>query len=143
MSYITIASCPVCGAVFDVVQHAGPEMGAMSGAMLIGPERRAHARVSPSCRIHPDWIIGWKMQTHEANYFDQIAELLAKSKRTPEPKTGYWTVASMIECLRKYPQGAVILGVFETLAIRSGLKVASDNDADPTKATTVYIEVLE
>jgi hypothetical protein len=56
---------------------------------------------------------------------------------------GYWTVASMIECLRKYPQKAVILGAFETYAVRSGLKVASDNDADPTKATTVYIEVLD
>jgi len=56
--------------------------------------------------------------------------------------SGYWTVASMIECLRQFPQDAVILGKFETYAVRSGLNVSGDGN-DPTKATTVYIEVLD
>lgn len=84
-----------------------------------------------------------------AHRWPSMEEAIAFAKKGPPPKpepeinaAGYWTVASMIECLRKYPQKAVILGQYPNFQIRSGLKVDSDNDADPTRATTVYIEVL-
>lgn len=63
MNYKTIARCPVCRTVFDEITHPGPEMSGMGGALLLGPERRKHALVSPSCTADPRWIKGWDTET--------------------------------------------------------------------------------
>lgn len=63
MKYVTIACCPVCRAEFDKIFHDAPEMSAMGGALLLGPERRKHAEVSPQCRDGEGWVRGWDTET--------------------------------------------------------------------------------
>lgn len=61
--YQTTCTCPVCGEVFDVVAHSTPEPNALATAMLVQPERRAHADKSPQCTQDERWYLGWNKQT--------------------------------------------------------------------------------
>lgn len=85
-------------------------------------------------------------ESGSSDRWDSMEEAIAFAKNGPptqtKPTIEYTTIDVLIESLRKYPQKAVVLGQFGRNT-RSELKVASDNDADPTKATTVYIEVVE
>ncbi len=63
MKYVTTARCPVCRDIFDEVHHDDPELNGIAGAMLLQPERRKHAKASPQCTEHPNWIRGWDTET--------------------------------------------------------------------------------
>lgn len=58
-----VLRCPVCDAIMDV-QMAAEEI-AMAVAMLGGDARRYHAKESPECAEHDDWIKGWNKTTEE------------------------------------------------------------------------------
>lgn len=56
--YAITLRCPICNAIMDEQQQTG-EYHAQSVAMLGNDGRRQHAKDSPACPRHPDWVLGW------------------------------------------------------------------------------------
>lgn len=60
------------------------------------------------------------------------------------PENNEFTVATLIEYLRQFPQDAKIQGRYDTNSVRSCILVLGNgHGCDPTKATIVEIEVLD
>ncbi len=59
MKFQTIYRCPVCKEVIDIHKHPERIESDMAAVLLAGDGRRIHAKESPECTKHQDWIKGW------------------------------------------------------------------------------------
>lgn len=80
--YETTVTCPVCGAVFDIISHEEPKPHAQAVAMLAQPERLNHGDKSPECMAHKDWIKGWNTITIEVMDRSKIEACLCGAKNS-------------------------------------------------------------
>ena len=61
--YETRVTCPACGALLDVIAHPDPKPNAQMLAAIANTPRRKHAKLSPGCKQHDRWHLGWDTKT--------------------------------------------------------------------------------
>jgi hypothetical protein len=60
--YKTKVLCPVCGVLWDTIEHEDPRPWSQIVGFAVSNLRRAHGLESPECAAHPAWDRGWHLE---------------------------------------------------------------------------------